>query len=112
MNGPDSFPKNERGRERIPSREDILAQIRKRHEGGQVLRELADGEGIYLLEVRTQEKVSGEYTLYVYQRKGTFPNRNEAANTVLEEVYFVNGNPCGGNIVAEFDTAIGEWEER
>lgn len=111
MSNHEGIPKNERGNERIPSREDVLAQIQKRYEKAEVLRELADADGIYLLEVREPGEKTGEFTDYVYQRKGKFPGGNEAANTVLEKIYFVDDIPCGGDIIAEYDSGTGEWIE-
>ena len=111
MSSPDDFPKSELGNERIPSREEIWAQILKRCEGAEVVHELSQGTEVYFLETRVPGERTGEFVHYVYQRKGTFPGGYAAASTVLEKVYLVDGDACGGEIVAEYDGATGEWSE-
>ena len=107
----EGLPPIEQGNERIPTREDILAQIRTRCEGAAVIRELSDTEGVYLLETRKQGEKPGESTEYTYQRKGVFPNKIESAATVLQVFYCADDVPLSGEIIAEYDTATGEWIE-
>ncbi len=109
MEHPKTTAPNESMLEKIPSRENILVEIRKRCEGATVVRELSDHDGIYLLEAREQGDKPGEFTDYIYQRRGSFPNKNAATTTVLERVFFENDIPCGGDVLAEHDDATGEW---
>lgn len=111
MHNPGEINKKEQGIEGIPSRENIIAQIQKHHKGATVLRELSDGKGIYLLEVSESGEKAGESTLYLYQRIGNF-GKNAAAKTVIEKIYFKNDIPYGGDIIAEYDEATGEWIEK
>lgn len=104
-------PEHEGSPERIPSREEVLVEIRKRCQEAEVFNELSDEEGIYVLEARMAGEASGEFTDYVYQRKGVFPGGYGAASTVLERIDCVDGEPCGGEIVAEYNSATGEWTE-
>jgi hypothetical protein len=111
MHSPEEINKKEQGIEGIPSRENIIAQIQKYYEGATILRELSDEEGIYLLEANELGEKEGESTLYLYQRIGNF-GKNAAAKTVIEKIYFKNDIPYGGDIIAEYDEATGEWIEK
>ncbi|MFA6494895.1 MAG: hypothetical protein WC246_00820 [Candidatus Paceibacterota bacterium] len=112
MNNFEDASQNEQGKEHIPAREEILAQIHERCESAEIIRELADTDGVYLLEAREQGKKPGEFTDYIYQRKGTFPGHNDAEKTVLEKVYFEDDMPCGGDIIAEYDDTTRTWIEK
>lgn len=61
------------GPERILPREAVLAKLREYCDSFRIERELSDENGIYLLEVFSNE--SGN-TMYAYQRAGTFPGNN------------------------------------
>lgn len=75
--------KAEAGPERILSREAVLAKLREYCDAFKIERELADQDGIYLLEVVSDDGKKR----YAYQRKGTFPgargrNMSSAGTTV------------------------------
>ena len=110
MNHSEDISKIEQGNERIPPREDVVAQIRKCCEGAQVFRELSDERGLYLLEAGEPGESSGESTHYEYHRVGTF-GKNSYAVTLIEKIYFVDNIPRGGDIIAEYDHGTGEWIE-
>lgn len=111
MNNPEDLPKVEQGSEHIPTREDVLAEIKKWCEKGEVVKELSDERGVYILEIIEPGEKSGESTLYAYQRAGTF-GKNSAVATVIEKVYLVDDIPVGGDIIAEHNDATGEWIEK
>ena len=111
MTNPEETAKAEQGKERIFTGEEVMEQIRKHCEKAEFLRELKDGDGIYLFEAKEPGEKSGEYTIYLYKRKGTF-GKNSAAKTVLEKVYFENDIACGGDTIANYDEATGEWIEK
>ena len=111
MTNPEEVLKAEQGGERIFTGEEIMEQIKKRCEKAEFLRELKDGDGIYLFEAKEPGEKSGEYTIYLYKRKGTF-GKNSAAKTVIEKLYFENDFPCGGDTIADYDEATGEWVEK
>ena len=98
----------EQAPERIPSKEEVLEIMYRKAEGLTIERELSDENGVYLLETRTPEK-NGEYTQYVYMRKGQFQNTNGSEATVIYSVEYMNGEPCGGSTVA--NCAEGAWQE-
>lgn len=113
MNNSESFPKIEQGNEHILTGAEVMDKIKKFSEKAEFVRELKDEEGnTYLFEAQEPGEKSGEFTLYAYQREGTF-GKNSAAATVLEKVYLdADGIPCGGDIVAEYDKATGAWVEK
>lgn len=99
-------------KERIFTGEEVMAEIKKLAEKAEFVRELKDENGdTYLFEAQEPGKESGEFTLYAYQREGTF-GKNSAAATVLEKVYFENDIPVGGDIVAEYDKVKDAWVEK
>jgi hypothetical protein len=99
--------------ERMPTKVEILEQIRRRNENTKVIEERRDEAGIYLLLAQTPEDPAkpGDYTVYVYHRKGTFPEQAASAVTQLEAVYYSGGQPCGGENVAELDPVSNEWRD-
>ncbi|MDO8302487.1 MAG: hypothetical protein Q7T18_04510 [Sedimentisphaerales bacterium] len=112
MSNSEDMPKIEQGKEHIPTGEQVMEQIKRRCEKAEFVRELKDDKGnIYLFEAQELGEKSGEFTLYAYQRAGTF-GKNSAAATVIEKVYFENDMPVGGDIVAEHNDATGEWVEK
>ena len=93
---------NEPNPERILSREEVLSQLRSRCEKFEVERELADAEGVYLLEVMSEDKTKR----FVYQRKGTFGGKIESAGTTVRSEDMDDGY---SRTVADYDPATGEW---
>ncbi len=79
-------------------------------ENAELVHELSDEKGLYLLEVKTEGKKPGEVIQYEYMRKGRFPNQNEASETSIEVMYYQDGNPIGGDTIAKFNEATGEWK--
>ncbi len=98
-------PKNERGPERILSREEILSQIRSRCEGFEIEQELEDADGIYFMEA----KATDNSKRYTYQRKGSFPvgsQRSDSRNTILSSEDLDDGY---SRIVVDYDPERNEW---
>lgn len=94
--------------EHIPTKEEIMSLILQRCENFIHTQELSDEQGMYLFEVKSETK-EGEFTEYVYQRKGKF-GRYQAAQTVLEAIYYKDDIPIGGDIIAELNSESGEWQ--
>ncbi|TSC60222.1 MAG: hypothetical protein LiPW15_100 [Parcubacteria group bacterium LiPW_15] len=103
--------KTERGAEHIPSREEILGQIGKRSKRAEFLREFKDEDGINFLEAREPGEKTGESILYVYIRAGRFEN-SLSKTTTLQKVFIEENGDCrGGETIADYDNATGEWVE-
>jgi hypothetical protein len=99
----------EKGPERILSKEEVLEVIARYGENAELVRELSDEQGLYLLEAKIEGKEPGEVIQYEYMRKGRFPNHNEASETALHVVYYQDEIPVGGDKVAVYNSETGEW---
>ncbi|MEK7637972.1 MAG: hypothetical protein AAB375_00900 [Patescibacteria group bacterium] len=99
----------EQSRERIPTREEVLDLIRRRAEGCTVLDERRDERGVYYLEAKSPETRPGEYTVYVYLRKGTYPGGSSSLTTRLMAEEYTHGDVDSGDDIAELDPATNEW---
>ena len=75
------------------------------------VRELYDEQGLYLLEERAEGKVEGEFTEYLYMRKGDHSNHNSNATTNITVAFYEGGIPVGGRNIAEFKPETGEWKD-
>ena len=96
---------NEPTPERILSREEVLSQLHSRCEKFELERELADAEGVYLLEVTSEDKTKR----YAYQRKGTFVGKIESAGTTIRSEDMDDGY---SRTIADYDPTTGEWKDR
>ncbi len=101
----------ERGPERILSKEEVLNAIRRYAENVELVRELSDQQGLYLLEVKvvSEHEKEGETTQLEYVRKGRFPNTITSSDTSIHKVYYKGDMPVGGDKVAAFNNETGEW---
>lgn len=100
----------EKGPERIPSEEEVLAIIGRFAENAVLSREpLSDEKGLYLLEARVVEK-AGEFTEYSYMRKGNF-GRNSSSATEIHAVFYVDDMPISSDLLATCDPETGEWRD-
>lgn len=100
----------EKGPEHIPSRTEVLEQIGMLIGKFDLIRELSDGAGPYLLEVSIKGKKEGEATMFRYSRKGEHAG-NICPLNEIQVVYFENGEPVGGRNVAFYDEASGQWQD-
>lgn len=100
----------EKGPERIPTKEEVLDIINHHVEGAVLVRELHDEQGLYLLEMKVTDKEEGEFSEYLYMRKGNHPNQNETMTTNISVIFYEHGIPVGGNNIAEFIPESGLWE--
>jgi hypothetical protein len=99
----------EKGPEQILSKEEVLEAISRYAENAEIVRELSDENGLYLLEAKILGEKPGEITQFEYMRKGTFPNHNESVETAIHKVFYENEIPVGGESVAVFKPETGEW---
>jgi len=103
----------EKGPERIPTREEVMAIILRVEREVIFVRELRDVDGeLYLLEVRTPDKSPGEYSEYLYVRKRRspgWPDGTISTGTVILVTFYKNDIPCGGNNIADYNPETGEW---
>jgi hypothetical protein len=93
---------NEPNPERVLSREEVLSQLRSRCEGLKIERELADENGVYLLEMISPDNAKR----YVYQRKGLFIGKIESAGTTIRSEDLDDGF---SRTIADYDPMTGEW---
>ena len=100
----------EKGPERIPSREEVLAIIGRFAEGAVVVKERSDEQGLYLLEAEVKGEKPGETTEYSYMRKGEFGNNSSQA-TKVNAVFYADGMPISGDSLAICDPETGEWRD-
>ncbi len=77
----------------------------------QFVRELSDQDGLYLFEVKAEGKKPGETVEYLYLRKGTFPNGQQALETTLYRTEYEDDFPISGVNIAVYREANGTWEE-
>ncbi len=96
--------------EHIPSRTEVLEQIGRLVAKFDVIRELSDASGLYLLEVDTKGENKGEVTMFRYSRKGNYGG-NICPLNEIQVVYFENDEPVGGRNVAFYDEASGQWQD-
>ena len=112
MGSPENPGEQESIQERICTREEIVEKITSRCENPEVIRELSDEQGIYLLEVRSKGEDPNEGNLYLYKRRKEYTAGNEAPETCLEVVYYSGGDPCGGDTLASLNPETGEWVDK
>jgi hypothetical protein len=109
MSTPDSSNpfKAEEGPERILSREAVLAKLREYCDSFKIDRELADQDGVYILEVVSDDGMK----MYTYQRKGTFPGNKGrdivSARTVIR-VDDLDGSFYSSTL-ADYNSKEGVW---
>ena len=109
IEGPTHTPQEET-LESIPSRDEILWEIGQYFENPIVNREFSDERGPYFIEVVKSRPPSGEETLYIYHRKGIFPDNNASAVTRIEVIYFKDNMPVGGEDLATYNPQTKKWE--
>jgi len=100
----------EKGPERIPTKEKVMEAISRLTETSEVVRELSDEQGLYLLEAKVPGDEPGEFVQYEYIRKGRYPDGNESSATAIHIVYYEGEAPVGGHNVADYDQETGEWK--
>ena len=101
----------EKGPERIPTKAEVMEVIARFAENSTLVKELSDGQGLYLLWVKAEGKEPGESLQYEYMRKGRFPNQNEASETTINVVYSQDGKLVSGTTAAIYRPETGEWKE-
>ena len=94
--------------ERVPTYEEIHSALKKLIRGKyKEVRGLEDEQGNCMLEVIIPGEKEGERTQYEYNRKGKYEGFR-AAETEIHIVYYKDGVPIGGELVAKF--VNGKWE--
>lgn len=85
--------------ETFPSKEKIVAVIESFIEKkGTIVRKKEDERGVISLVYQVMEGGTGDFTEYVYERKGTHP----FSKTAIFIDYYSDGMPVGGDVLAEF----------
>lgn len=103
----------EQGPERIHTKEEVLSVISAHIEGArsiEVVKELSDEKGLYLLEARVEVESEHDETHYEYMRKGSYPDGNATAETIIHVVFYQDGDAIGGHNVVEYHDETGQWE--
>jgi len=106
--------KFERGPEKIPTKEEVMEIITKGIESVErfvTLREISDDQGLTLLDLRIEGKKPGETLEYLYTRAGILPNGVPTSETSIEVSYYQDGEIRGGDRVAIYNSATGQWEQ-
>ena len=103
--------KIESKQEKIPTREEVLEIISHFAENPILARELFDKDGLYLLEVKIENEIPGEFTEYEYTRKGKFPNSQDSSSTSIFVTFYKDEEAISGHNVADYDSEKGEWVE-
>jgi hypothetical protein len=99
----------EKPSEMVPIKEQVLEVISHFAENFKVVRELADELGPYLIEVKIEGQEAGNYSEYLYMRKGQFPNKNATLETTIFVTHYEGEMPVGGENVASYNENTGEW---
>ena len=71
----------------------------------EILRNLSDEHGLYILEVQTIDE-AGDVVMYIYTRTGRHPE-GESTSTRIDVAYFSDGIPVGGEMLKKFEE--GAW---
>ena len=105
----EKLPTFESGKERIPTKEELLGIFEKFAEGKsfEVTKDIEDEKGVRILEIKLQElNERGETVEYAYRRDGSFNDRNERIPCI--DIYLTDsdGVPTADNIAKCID---GEW---
>jgi translation initiation factor IF-1 len=96
--------------ERILSKQEIMVVLSRYTEGkGEITREPANKDGIYLLEVTTKGPQEGETTEFTYRRKGTHTDKIRSPETVIDVCYWKDGMPHDADTLATYNSGAGEW---
>ena len=109
--GSDSLPENqnEKEAEYVPLRQEILYVINTYCNNPELTEEFSDDEGIYYLVTHRPGETPNRITECSYKRRGTFPDQDAAAETVIEFIYYVDGEARGGEIAAEYNREAKKW---
>lgn len=99
----------EQGQERIPTKEEILEIIKRFKENTELVRELSDEKGLFLLETKIEGNKPAEVTQYEYMRQGRFPGYGQSSETAIHVVYYEGEIPTNGHKVAVYNPESGEW---
>ncbi|MGC9610849.1 MAG: hypothetical protein ABSE68_01355 [Minisyncoccia bacterium] len=99
---------NKEKKERILSREEILSQLGSRCEILKIERELADAEGIYLLEIINKENTKR----YVYQRKGSFMGSSGKIESSGTTIRSEDLDDDFSKTIADYDSETNEWMDQ
>jgi len=101
----------EKAPEMIPTKEQVLEVISHFAENFTFVRELSDELGPYLIEVKVEDKESGDFIEYLYVRKGKFPNKVGGEKTVIHITMYEGEMPVSGSTAANYDESTGQWTE-
>jgi hypothetical protein len=106
----------ERQHEEIPTREMILAEVKRHAENANVTRELSDAEGIFLLETEVKGEQPNETVRYEYQRKGKFlKNKNLTEDifspeTSIRKTEYADGEAVMSAVIVVYNPALRQWQ--
>lgn len=98
----------EKGPERVLSKEEVMKELLVYAENGEIVKELSDEKGLYMLYIEIKGEKPGETIQYEYDRKGVYPN-NRLLKTSIELVYYRDGMPIGGETVTVYDPDTNQW---
>ncbi|MFA5791437.1 MAG: hypothetical protein WC884_00145 [Candidatus Paceibacterota bacterium] len=102
-------PAAEKSPDHILSREEVIEVLSRYAERGVITRELSNEDGIYLLEMTTEGPQVGETTEFTYRRMGTYPNKIQSPETLIEAAYYQDGFPISADTLATYNPQTGTW---
>lgn len=121
MAGPESnlTKAPERKAERIHEQGEILSLMAERISGlpgieelkGKITRELADTEGLYLLELEIPGSMPGQIHEYRYMRAGDHGNQNSSDTSRIDVVLYEDGVPVTSDQLAKFNVVTQSWNK-
>jgi hypothetical protein len=100
-------------KERIFTAEEIREAIATLVEASTflTLRELSDQKGLCVYEVQVAGTKEGEYSNFMYIRKGDHGDKNESGDTSIHIAYYEDHIPVGGDKIAVYDEELDIWRD-
>jgi hypothetical protein len=97
----DKIPTNENTAEKIHNEREVLNMFEEIIDGDfEILRNLEDESGLYILEVQSRDE-EGDLVQHNYMRAGTYAE-GFAAETTIDVVFHMGDMPCGGHAVRKY----------
>jgi hypothetical protein len=96
--------------ETIPTQNDVFNKISDFVPVAKTTREVKDGIGLAILEMRDTGESEGTFSEFIYTRKGVSHAHSPETETSIRVAYYENGIPVGGTTLALWNEETGEWE--
>lgn len=101
----ENIPTKENNAEKVLTEREVLNVLDEILEGEyEIVRSLADEDGLYLLEVQARDE-AGDIVQYNYVRRNSDP-KNFSTETVIDVVFFMGDIPCGGHPIQKYKEGV------